>query len=163
MKKRVIKEVLGIVIFCLIFLPSVALAEYATQGPAEESREELSASDIAKELDLTPEQKEQLKEQMFQARLKKMQTRNKVKVEELKLRHELEKKEVDKETVGKIVEELKRLSGITLEQRVNSILEMKEIITPEQFEKLQSLNKQKKRKGLKKIRNKFLQQQQKVQ
>lgn len=158
MKKRAMKQVVGIAIFCLFFLPSVALAEYAAKDPVEECGEKLSVPDIAQELNLTTEQQEQLKEQKYQTKLKKLQTRNKVRVAELKLRHELEKEVINKEATDTIVEELKRLSGITLEQRVNSILEMRKILTLEQFEKLKSLNKQKKRKGLERTKSKLQQQ-----
>ena len=70
MRKRLIKVVANAVILSLILLPSVALAEPPVEGPAEETQEELSVSDLAQELGLTPEQKEQIKEQRYEAQLK---------------------------------------------------------------------------------------------
>ena len=146
MKKRFVKEIACVVILSLIFFPSLAFAQPPAQGPAEQGPagkegEEIPISNIAQKLGLSLEQKEQLKEQRFQQKYNKMETRNKIRLKELELRHELEKEVINQETIDKIVVELKELQGITIEQRVASILKMKEILTLEQFEKLQSLDK----------------------
>ncbi|MGD9015700.1 MAG: periplasmic heavy metal sensor [Candidatus Omnitrophota bacterium] len=148
MKRRFTKEIICAVIFGLIFLPGLGFAQISGQElreqvpePAGQEGEEIPLSKIADELSLSPEQKEQLKEQRFQARYSMIENRNKIKLKELELRHELEKEAVNQEVVNKIVAELKQLHGNTIEQRVDSILKMKEILTPEQFEKLESVIK----------------------
>ena len=142
MNKRFIKETAYAVILALIFLPYLAFAQAPEQTVAEETGEELPISNIAKELGLSPEQKEELKEQRFQSKYSMTENRNKIKLKELELRHELENEVVNHEAINKIVAELKQLHGATIEQRVNSNLKMREILSPEQFEKLQSLGKQ---------------------
>ena len=68
-----------------------------------------------------------------------MEARNKIRLKELQLRHELEKTEANREAINKITKELKELQGVMLDQRVDSVLKMKQLLTPEQFERLQSL------------------------
>jgi Spy/CpxP family protein refolding chaperone len=150
MKKRFIKEMACAVIFCLIFLPGLVFAQVPEQGVTEQAQrptgqagKDMPISKIANELGLSQEQKEQLKEQRFQSKYSRIENRNKIRLKELELRHELEKEVVNHEAVNKIVAELKQLHGATIEQRVTSILKMKEILTPEQFEKLESMGRRK--------------------
>ena len=152
MKKRFIKEITCAVIFFLIFLPCLAFAQPlaqgpAEQGPAEQEGEEVPISNIAQKLGLSAEQVKQLKEQRFQEQYNRMETRNKIQLKELELRHELERDVINREAIDKIVAELKELQGTLIEQRVESIIKLKEILTPEQFEKLESLGKQRMRRG----------------
>ena len=147
MKRRIIKVISCTAVLSLVFLSSIAVAEHMSCPTKEKGCEELAISDMAKELNLTPEQKEQFREQKYQAKAKKIETRSKLRLKELALRHELEKKEVNRETIDRIVKEIKELHGVMLEQRVDSILKAKEILTPEQFEKFQSLCGKKMQKG----------------
>ena len=150
MKKAFKKSIAAVVVVSLILLPSLAFARQEAKGPAiEKGYEKLATSNIAKALGLTDEQQEQLKEQRYQAKYKKMETRNKIRLEELKLQHELDKKDVDEKALREIVDELKKLQGDMIEQRVDSVLQIKQILTPEQFEKLQTLGKSKKQRGFK--------------
>ena len=146
MKKRFAKEMTYAVILCLICLPGLVFAQVPEQNPAKQAQrptgqegEDIPISKIAEELGLSAEQKEQLKEQRFQAKYNMTENRNKIKLKELELRYELEREVVNQGAINKIVAELKQLHGISIEQRVDSILKMKEILTPEQFEKLESL------------------------
>jgi Spy/CpxP family protein refolding chaperone len=142
MKKKLIKDAACAMILSLIFLPCLAFAQAPEQTVTEEADEDLPIYKIAEELGLSSEQKEKLKEQRFQARYSMIENRNKIRLKELELRHELEEEAINHEAINKIVAELKQLHGATIEQRVNSILKMREILSPEQFEKLQSLGKQ---------------------
>jgi Spy/CpxP family protein refolding chaperone len=155
MNKAFIRVTLCLIVVSLVFLPAIVIAQPVEDQPLAEEREKLPISDIVQKLGLTPEQKEQLKEQRFQERYNRIDTRNKIRLKELELRYELEKTEVNRETVSNIVAELKQLQGITLEQRVDSILRMKKILTPEQFEKLQYCGKQRLQRSLQGRRSKF--------
>lgn len=143
-------------IFSLVLLPAVVFAQPQAKVPAEKDLEALPVSDIAQEIDLTSEQKEQIKEQKYQTEHKRIETQNKLRLKELELRHELEKKDTDKAAVEAIVKDLKGLQGTMLEQRVNSILELKKILTPEQFEKLRAFE-QKRGGAIKGIKSKLQQ------
>jgi Spy/CpxP family protein refolding chaperone len=147
MKNLFKKMVVAAAVFSMVLAPSLVLARDESQGPAEADYEELSSRNIAAELGLTEEQKELLKEQRYQAKYKRIETFNKIRLKELELRHELEKKEINEKTVRTIVDELKKLQGNMIEQRVDAVLSMKKILTPEQFEKLQARGRQKMRKG----------------
>ncbi len=159
MRKGFVREIGYTAIFFLVLLPCLAFAQPQLQETPEQVGEELSISDIAQELGLSANQKEQLSEQRFQEQYTRMETRNKIRLKELQLRHELEKDAINKESVDKIVAELKELQGDTIEQRVNSILKLKEILTPEQFEKLQSRGRwrmqQGKQEGVQGLRKRF--------
>ena len=160
MKKRLIKEIACVAIFSLVFLPCLAYAQpqatgTAEQDSAEQEVEGMPISNIAERLGLSEEQKEQLKEQRFNEKYNRMETRNKIRLKELELRHELEKEAVNQETINKIVSELKELQGIAIEQRVDSVLKMRQILTPEQFEKLGSFGKQKMRGAVRENKRRF--------
>jgi len=152
MMKRILRITAVFAVLCLAIPSSLSFAQPPTakEGDQEgrEGRGKAGSFDFTRELDLTAEQKGQFKEQKYQARLKKMETKNKIRLKELELRHELEKDVIDKETINGIVQELKDLQGKTIEQRVEMVLQMKEILTPEQFEKLQSMHGRKKHRGM---------------
>ncbi len=153
MRKRLIKAMTYAVILSLTLMPSMGFCQSVVQDPIEEG-EELPVPNIAQVLGLSPKQKEQLKEQRYQDELKRIDTRNKIRLKELELRHELEKKEVNRQAINRVVEELKELRGAMLDQRVDSILKLKEILTPEQFEKLQSFDERRRQRALKRLRDK---------
>ena len=156
MGKRLIATITYAVIISWAIVPSGVLAESTAVDSSIEGKDEgLTVSDIAQELDLTAEQKQQLKEQRYQEGHKRTETRNKIRLKELELRHELEKEEIDREGVNTIVEELKELGGLMLNQRVDSILKMKQILTPEQFERLQLLGERRRQNALKEMKRKF--------
>ena len=157
MIKRLFKTIAYAMIVSCMLIPSGALAQPVAQESPEEGHEEFAVSEIAAELGLTSEQKEQLKEQRYQAMYKRIDIANKRRLKELELRYELEKKEINREAINKIIGELKEIQATMLEQRVNSILKMKEILTPEQFEKLQylGLSKPGRQKGFKGLRDRF--------
>jgi len=99
--------------------------------------------DMAEKLNLTEEQKEQLKEQRFQQDYKKIETLSQLKLKQLELRHELDKKEINRQAIDKIVKQITKLQADLLHQKVEAVLKMKQILTDEQYEKLQSLGKHK--------------------
>jgi Spy/CpxP family protein refolding chaperone len=96
---------------------------------------------IIQQLNLTDEQKEQLKSQR-QKHKEQMQTMTQyLKEHRRKLKEELESPDADKNAINNIITEMKETEGRMLYLRTVGILETKEILTPEQFEKLQSLHK----------------------
>jgi len=134
-----------VVALSMVFSSSLALAEHGQGGFEEGGYEGVEQSEIAGELDLTAEQKSQLKEQRYQDELQKMRVRSDLKIKELELRHEIEKDEADTTKIKAVVEDIKRLQGQLLDNRVDSVLKVKGILTPEQFEKMQSVAQKHKR------------------
>ncbi len=97
---------------------------------------------LAKELGLTPEQQQQIKKQHNQQKEKGKALRNEIRQKRLALKEELEKQDIDKRKIYLLIAEIEGLMGDQLEQRVEGILAMREILTPEQFKKLENERKE---------------------
>lgn len=104
---------------------------------------------MAKELNLTPDQETRLKEikEAHRAQAKKSHLTLKEKYQAL--RDELSKPGVTRQAVEPIVAEINRLEAGMTKQRIEGIFEVKEIMTPEQFAKLQANKGAKHYKGFK--------------
>lgn len=104
---------------------------------------------ITKELKLTPEQEERLKQNRIaqHEQMKELHTAMKEQMSELK--KEIGKPEINKAALEAIAQELKSLQAELVDQRIAGILTVKEVLTPEQFAKFQkmTLEKAKKRRG----------------
>jgi Spy/CpxP family protein refolding chaperone len=149
MKRRFMNALVYVTILSLCLSPTFAYGKPMAQDPTEKGGKGCVARDITKELNLTPEQNQQLKAQRQQTRQTARELQEKIRTKRGELREALDKKDVDRNAVNKIIADLKELQGSMLEQRVDSILKMKTILTPEQFTKLQSLHKPGMRKGQK--------------
>lgn len=143
MDRKLRERLVYVIIFTLIFLLSTAYAEpifddreFGGRGERRFNRERVF-DNIVQELNLTPEQQELIQKQREEHRNKKRLALQKLKTKRLELRQELEKQEIDKKKIDSLVAEIKPLLGKLLDLRVKSILAMKEILTPEQFKKLQ--------------------------
>jgi len=125
-------------VVAILFLGSAAYAQPfgdAQEGAAGYKQGRMK--NHIKDLELTPEQQEQLKAQRIEQMKKGKELRNKLRAKRKALREELEKEDVDKSKIYGLVAEIKTILGNQVEQRVEGILSTKEILTPEQFEKLQ--------------------------
>jgi len=109
---------------------------------------------LAEELNLTPEQKEKLKAQRAEFKEKNKALREKMQAKNKELKNELKNPTVDRAAVNATIEDIKSLTGEKLNSRVDKILSMKDVLTPEQFTKLQEKmqEKYKKMKGKKEKR-----------
>ncbi len=143
MEKKSRKMLVYAVIFALIFLLPTAYAgpifddpEFDDRGERGVNRERVFES-VVQELKLTPEQQDLIKKQRAKQKEKRRQTFQTLRTKRLELRQELEKQDIDKKKIDSLVAEIKPLMGELLDLKVESILAMKEILTPEQFEKLQ--------------------------
>ena len=101
---------------------------------------------IMNQLNLTDEQKEKLKANKQEHREEIKQMQGYLKDHRQSLKEELESPDADKNRINNIITEMKETEGKLMYLRTVGILETKEILTPEQFEKLQSFHKQAKQK-----------------
>lgn len=125
-------------VIAVLFLGSMAYAQPSGNVPERTMRhKEEKMANCVKELELTAEQQGQIKKQRNEQREKNKELRDKLRVKRTQLREELEKQDIDKSKIYGLVAEIKTLLGNQLEQRVESVLSMKEMLTPEQFKKLQ--------------------------
>ncbi|MBN1354073.1 MAG: periplasmic heavy metal sensor [Candidatus Omnitrophica bacterium] len=106
---------------------------------------------LSDELGLTDEQKTRLDKQKEVFKEKNIAFMDKIYAKNKELKAELEKPEIDRESVNNIIDDIQKLTGEKLRNRVDNILAMKNILTQEQFEKLQQ-KMEKKRHGHKRRR-----------
>lgn len=141
------KQTIGYVgVVAVLFLGSTAYAQPFGDVPKRAMRHrEERMKNLNKELELTAEQQGQIKKQRNEQRKKNKQLGDKLRVKKTQLREELEKQDIDKSKVSGLVAEIKTLLGNQLEQRVENVLSMKEMLTPEQFKKLQEKRTENKR------------------
>jgi len=97
---------------------------------------------ILEEMDLKPEQREQLWEQRAENREKMKEVNAALREERRSLRKELQKSDSSEQLIQNIVSKMKELEGERIDRRVDNFLKMKEILTPEQFQKMCQMKKQ---------------------
>ncbi len=109
----------------------------------EEMREKMKARMLAvfKQLDLTPEQEEQLKAHRKNHREQGREFRESLRAKKEAIRNELQKEELNMEKIYKIHNELKGLLSNKADHRLEGILEVRKILTAEQFRKFCELRK----------------------
>ncbi|MFH1208954.1 MAG: periplasmic heavy metal sensor [Candidatus Omnitrophota bacterium] len=100
------------------------------------------------ELNLTPEQKEKFMEQQDPAKMES----NKARMEQLKTKMEALNATVAepgtaRADVSDLIDEVSALQAQMLSQRMDHLFAMKELLTPEQFAKMQEMEKQRMKKG----------------
>ncbi len=90
---------------------------------------------LAKELELTPKQQKQFKKQQEIGHKQGKKNWQLLKEKKGELKEELEKINSDERKIKKIIKEYKELKAKLINQRVDSGLKMKKILTAEQFDK----------------------------
>jgi Spy/CpxP family protein refolding chaperone len=106
-----------------------------------------SKGDIIKELNLTQEQQQQITEQRGREKEQYLQLRQQIKATQQEITDELDKDITDKTKIEKLVAQMKELYGRRIQHRVEGILALKRILTPEQFRTLNEKTKRFKRGG----------------
>jgi Spy/CpxP family protein refolding chaperone len=111
---------------------------------SDEMREKMKAKmlEVFKQLDLSPEQKEQLKAHRKDHRGQGKEFRENMKAKKEAIRNELQKEELNMENVYTIHKELKDLLVQKADHRLEGILEVRKILTAEQFRKFCELRKE---------------------
>ncbi|MBF0478960.1 MAG: Spy/CpxP family protein refolding chaperone [Candidatus Omnitrophica bacterium] len=91
--------------------------------------------DFYKDLNLTEDQKKALDANKAQHREKSKLTNQAIKDKMDLMQVELEKDQLNMEKIGQIKSEIKVLQSEQLDSRMDSVLEVRKILTPEQFKK----------------------------
>ncbi len=97
-----------------------------------------------KELNLTPAQKTQLDTQRSAQREAMESIHQSIETKRHELRAEMDKDATDKAKLDSIATELKNLQGQRISQEIKGILQMKEVLTPDQFKKLNAMRENRK-------------------
>jgi len=110
---------------------------YFGHGGREGIKEKKEArfKEVFKELDLTPEQEEQLKNHRTQSRKRMKGFRKKVADKRDELGKELQKQELDMEKINQLNTELKVIHSEMQDNRLKGILEVRNILGTEQYTK----------------------------
>ena len=110
------------------------------KGAEHSNKKEISAK-LVEELGITPEQEAKLKEQRKEFMGKNKELKKNMRARRKELKRELEKPNIDRVKVEKIIADINNLTGEKLKNRVDKIISMKNILTPEQFKKLRDKTK----------------------
>jgi Spy/CpxP family protein refolding chaperone len=118
-------------------MPLLVSAETSTHDLEKtgKGREALFEKTI-KELNLTPQQQERIAAQKKKEKEDSVENRARMKELRDQLRVELDKPSVDKARIHSLTSGMKVLAGKRIEKKVEGILALKEILTPEQFKAL---------------------------
>ena len=124
-------------VITMLFLFSAAYAEYSYgYSEGKEGHREKMFEGLVEELGITPEQQAEIKKERSDHKATGKELRKQLRAKHQELKTELEKNTTDAGKINTLVAEIKTLMGTKLEQRVKSVLFMKETLTPEQFTKL---------------------------
>lgn len=139
MNKQLKQFCCSIIVLCVAFFSQAAAAKAFSQEYKEnsKSREEIIDT-IVKDLHLNAQQEQLIAAQREQEKKGSLELREKMKTLRVELSQELEKKNTDKTKVYSLIAEMKELIGKRIEKKVEGILSLKEILTPEQFKLLNS-------------------------
>ena len=110
---------------------------------SDEMREKMKAKmlEVFKQLDLSPEQETQLKTHRKNHRGQAGEFRESFKAKKEAIKNELQKEELNMENIYTIHDELKDLLLQKADHRLEGILEVRKILTAEQFRKFCELRK----------------------
>ncbi|MDD5557392.1 MAG: periplasmic heavy metal sensor [bacterium] len=139
MRTRIAVSVAAAALGALLALPAQAQPRVRAKGRITDEH--------LKEINLTAEQTEQFNKQRDEHKNVMWELGRAIKTRYRDLQEELDKQDTDKEKVAGIVADLKTLEAQRIDQRVRGIMQMKETLTPEQFQKLHTLRDEERAKG----------------
>jgi periplasmic protein CpxP/Spy len=133
------KMTLSAVAACALFLAAPGVrAEAGGKGLSDkrwEERREKHHKKMAKELGLSADQEKQLRESRKSHREAGEELRKGMKEKREAMKAELEKPELDMTRINTIQTEIKDLQGKMDDNRLDGILQVRKILTPDQFKK----------------------------
>ena len=130
--------------YAAILVLALAWMGRAYAQPAEDearAKEKIAREEkfntMIRSLDLTPQQQQEIASRRSREKQQTRELREKYDFVESELRRELDKENPDRDKVDALVNQMKDLTGRRYEQKVDEILSLKEILSPEQYRKLQ--------------------------
>ncbi len=134
------KKINMLLVVCVLALCSPAIYAYPNdtghaRGKEFKEKVEAKRQELYKDLNLTDQQKRALEENKNKRREQTKALFNEMKEKRQLLSQELQKDELNMEKINQANNELKNLQAQMLDNRLASILEVRKILTPEQFKK----------------------------
>lgn len=145
MKANMLKAAALAVAVMMVFSVASATAGEGWGGKKGEAEMKKHFDKMSEELGLTGEQKATLEKHRAEMRPKMDALREKERATREQLKAELEKATPDKATLDAIVQELKDLAGEKVQLRIDGMLTMKKVLTPEQSAKMKSVMEEKRK------------------
>ena len=143
----------------MVILVAIALglvfsgAAYAKMSEEEAGQPNKDKRDqIIQQLNLTPQQEAQIKQLQRFNRQKAKELLLRLKEKRKELADELDKARSNTIIIRALIAQLKDIQGRLIEQRVNDVLKMKEILTPEQYQKFNETLKNMRKRNFEKKR-----------
>lgn len=113
------------------------------EGKINKAREQ-GFDQTMQELNLTPQQRQQIMDQRVKDEQQAQALRQQLKASNEELNRELEKDVPDQAKISQLVSQTRELMGKRIESKVESILLLKKILTPEQYKMLRDKRAQSK-------------------
>jgi len=129
---------MAVVIMAMVFSATCLYAGGAWNATQGEGGKEAHFKKMVEELQLTPQQKEALDKDRAEFDAKSKDLRDKAHQARMDLKQELDKPTSDKSRIGALASELKALAGQQIDNRIDQVMALKKILTPEQFDKMKS-------------------------
>ena len=131
-----------------LLLAAAAMCLFASAAYAQAPKKpDTKRQEMFADLGLSPEQRKALEDNRNRHKEQTTEVVTQLRRKMGELRQELEKNELDMQAVGRINGELKQLQGRMLDNRLERILEVRKILTPEQFKKFEDKMHERKKVG----------------
>ena len=148
MKRAVFSLVVVALLFALPVSHTLCFAEWEKKGcGVEGDRKHEAMKNVIAELGLTPEQQNQIDAQRKKQRKETEALRIKLQARRAVLQEELNKPSVNRAAVSDLVKKVNTIRGDMFSQRIEGILAMKEILTPDQYDELKERMKKMRARG----------------
>jgi len=144
MKTNMRKGLAVTVAVAMVFAASSAWAGEGWAGHKGEGEKGEHFEKMTKELNLTPQQKDELEKQRAATKPQMQALKERMRAAHLELKAELDKPTPDKARLAAIVTDLKNLTGEQIQMRIDKVLAMKKVLTSEQSAKMKSIMEKKK-------------------
>lgn len=136
------KKMMSVAVFAALVMMMSSLHVYAggsegEKGEASKVKERMEArkQEMFKELNLTEDQKQKLEENRKKHKDDAQALRNNMKELRTAMRQELEKESLDMAKINQIQGQMKEAHAQMMDSRLQGILEVRGVLTPEQFKK----------------------------
>lgn len=136
------KKLMAILVIMGMVVSTSGGMAYAAAEQNEKECKWAKQEQFFKDLNLTPEQKEKVKAQKEAQKAIRKQSREQMKSKMEALHTELGKPATDRAVVNGLVADINTLKGQSFAQRIDGVLALKDILTPEQFSKFQAKHKE---------------------
>jgi Spy/CpxP family protein refolding chaperone len=135
------KVLFGVFGACMFLALPLAQAQNSSgsDGFSQKRHPEQRIREIYSQLNLTDDQKKQLETNKQEHRAKMESARQEIKVDKEALRQDLMESQLDRPKINRIHDQIKSLQSQMEDDKLNSILAIRAILTPEQFLKFVNL------------------------